>query len=123
MRGVKFGGVSTMEAIEMDYFMDMDCKETLGQTIPLQLARYKAPVQTLKESCGKVKDSGFPSPLVNVTNRGAVSSPWSTTFRQDRWDRCWPGAGTISLSHVAGASIFKADKLSPLRVAEAFWMA
>ena len=40
----KFGGVSTMEAIEMDYFMDMDCKENWPDDPPPARV-YKAPVQ------------------------------------------------------------------------------
>ena len=40
----ELGGVSTMEAVEMNYFMDIDCKES-GPDYPPPARVYKAPVQ------------------------------------------------------------------------------
>ena len=40
----ELGGVSTMEAVEMNYFMDIDCKES-GPHNPPPARVYKAPVQ------------------------------------------------------------------------------
>ena len=45
----ELGGVSTMEAVEMNYFMDLDCKEG-GPDYPPPARVYKAPVQPRTQS-------------------------------------------------------------------------